>query len=221
VLRAVIFDLDGVLVDSEQLWRDTEIAVFGSLGVDLDDERCRQTTGLRVDEVVEHWYARHPWPAAAGDQESVSGAIVTGMVRALAHARVMPGAVDAVRFCAARGARVAVASSSPPVLISAALDRLGLSGVVESSYSAMDETYGKPHPAVYLSAAAKLGLSPLACVAVEDSLNGVLAAKAARMRCVAVPDRWAPGFAVADLVLKDLRAFSDPLWAQLEALCGS
>jgi sugar-phosphatase len=221
VLRAVIFDLDGVLVDSEQLWRDAEIAVFGAIGVPLDDERCRETTGLRVDEVVRHWYERYPWPISAGEPRGVADAVVAEMVRAMATAPAVPGAVEAVRFCAAQGARVAVASSSPDELIAAALERLGLASLVETYHSAMDEELGKPHPAVYLTAAAKLGVSPLGCVAVEDSLNGVIAAKAARLRCVAVPDRWTPGFAVADVILPDLLRFGPQLWAQLEALCVS
>ncbi len=224
MLRAVIFDLDGVLVDSEQLWRDAEIAVFGSVGVALDDERCRETTGLRVDEVVAHWYAREPWPAAAGagDLQAVARALVAEMVGAMRTAPVIPGAVEAVRFCAERGgARVAVASSSPAELIAVAIERLGLAGLIEVWHSAMDEDYGKPHPAVYLTAAAKLGVSPVDCVAVEDSLNGVIAAKAARMRCVAMPDRQTPDFAVADVVIGGLDQFGPELWGRLEALCGS
>jgi sugar-phosphatase len=221
VVRAVIFDLDGVLVDSEQLWRDTEIAVFGSVGVQLDDEQCRQTTGLRVGEVVEHWYERQPWPVSRGDRAAVAAAIVAAMVRAMEHAPVMAGAVDAVRFCAAQGVRVAIASSSPPELIDAAVEHLGLAPLIETCHSAMHEEYGKPHPAVYLSAAAKLGVSPLDCVAVEDSLNGVIAAKAARMRCVAVPDRWSPEFVVADVVIETMVTFGPPLWRQLEALSAS
>jgi sugar-phosphatase len=221
VLRAVIFDLDGVLVDSEQLWRDAEIAVFGALGVPLDDDRCRETTGLRVDEVVEHWYERYPWPAAAGTAPAVADALVGEMAQAMRAAPVVPGAVEMVRFCAGQGVRLAVASSSPEELITAALDRLGLAPLIETCHSAMDEEYGKPHPAVYLTAAAKLGVPPLDCVAVEDSLNGVISAKAARMRCVAIPDRPAPAFAVADVVLPDLNAFGASVWHELEALCAS
>lgn len=221
MLRAVIFDLDGVLVDSEQLWRDAEIAVFGSLGIPLDDERCRETTGLRVDEVVDHWCARSPWPASRGGTRAVADAIVTEMMRAMANALIIPGAADAVRFCAAHGARLAVASSSPSELIEVALDRVGLAPMIEVCHSAMDEEYGKPHPAVYLSAAAKLGVAPVECVAVEDSLIGVIAAKAARMRCVAVPERMAPAFAAADVVVSGLGEFGPELWGRLEALCAS
>lgn len=220
MLRAVIFDLDGVLIDSEQLWRDAEMAVFGALGVVLDDERCRETTGLRVDEVVEHWYAREPWPDQAGDG-SVADTIVARMVQAIGSAPIVPGAAEAVRFCAGQGARLAVASSSPPELIEVALERLGVASLIEVCHSAMEEEFGKPHPAVYLTAAAKLGVAPADCLAVEDSLNGVIAAKAARMRCVAVPDRESPAFGVADVVLASLSEFGPGLWRQLEALCAS
>jgi HAD superfamily hydrolase (TIGR01509 family) len=210
--EAVIFDLDGVLVDSEQLWRDAEMATFATVGVILDDDLCRQTTGLRVDEVVGYWHRLWPWPPSRGTMEEVAAAIVRRVGEAMATAVVMPGAVAALRLCAASGLRVAIASSSPMALIEAAMARLGVGELVDSWHSAENEEYGKPHPAVFMTAAAKLDVAPAACLVVEDSLNGVIAAKAARMRCVAVPDRLLPGFAVADAVLPDLTAFSADLW---------
>ena len=219
MLRAVIFDLDGVLVDSEKLWRDVEIAVFGTLGVPLDDERCRETTGLRVDEVVAYWNARFPW--RTGDLASVGDAIVAEMLARIPTAPGIPGAVEAVECCAAEGLRLAVASSSPEPLITAALDGLGVAPLIEIVHSAMEEELGKPHPAVYLTAAANLGVPPVECVAVEDSLNGVIAAKAARMACIAVPERWAPAYAVADVILTGMKEFRPSLLNALEVQSGS
>ena len=114
------------------------------------------------------------------------------------------------------GLKVAVASSSSEELIAAALDRLGLRGL-DAVRSAAPETYGKPHPAVLLSTARELGLDPTACVVLEDSLNGVIAAKAARMRCVAVPEADQledPRFAIADVRLPSLERLAP------EALLG-
>jgi len=116
----------------------------------------------------------------------------------------LPGALEAVEAAAAQGLPLAVASSSPRRLIDATLARLGLSERFAAITSAEDDRYGKPHPAVYLRAAEALGVAPPRCLVFEDSLNGVIAAKAARMRCVAVPEEPAPGFAIADLTLTSL-----------------
>ena len=98
------------------------------------------------------------------------------------------------------------------------LNRLGLTGEFECVYSAEEEGYGKPHPGVYLTTAGKLGVGPTECLAVEDSLNGVLSAKSARMKCVAVPDREQRGdsrFSIADAVLDSLEEVGEELWARL------
>ena len=113
----------------------------------------------------------------------------------------MPGVARAVALVAERGLRAALVSSSPRRMIEAVVERLGLGGDFELVHSAEDEEYGKPHPAVYLTAASLLGVRPAACLALEDSLPGVIAAKAARMRCVAVPEPGSladPRFSIAD-----------------------
>lgn len=204
-IHTVIFDMDGVLLDSEPLWQQAEIEVFATVGVTLDHERCRETMGLRSDEVVAYWYARYPWtgPSLRDVEEEVLRT-VTRLIRAAAEPRL---GLDAVlRVLATRSVRLALASSSPYALITAVLERLGLTETFACIHSAEEEPYGKPHPGVYLTTARKLGVAPEACCAIEDSANGVLAAKAARMTCVAVPD---PG--IADdprLAIADRRAGS-------------
>jgi mannitol-1-/sugar-/sorbitol-6-/2-deoxyglucose-6-phosphatase len=220
VIGAVIFDLDGLLVDSERLWCQAEMRCFGAVGIELDEELCRQTVGMRVDEVVQYWYARQPelFPSAVPPSPlDMADRVMSDVATLLRAVPTKPGAEAAVRFCADRGVRLAIASSSPYSLINAALTGTGLAGLFGVIHSADDEDYGKPHPAVYLSAAAKLGVAPTDCLAIEDSLAGVIAAKAARMRCVAVPE-WipaAPGFAVADQVLTSLTSFGPAGWAAL------
>ncbi|MDP2309178.1 MAG: hexitol phosphatase HxpB [Pseudomonadota bacterium] len=203
---AVIFDMDGVLVDSEPLWHLAEIEAFGAVGVALTTADCLQTTGLRVDAVVDHWFARHPW--AGPPREAVAADIIARMVRLLGdHATAKDGAVEAVRFLRAQGLPLAVASSSPRVLIDAVVARLGLTDAFAVLRSAEHERYGKPHPAVYLATAAALGVDPRACVAIEDSGNGIRAAVAAGMYTIAVPDQAvAPeALALASVVLGSLR----------------
>ncbi len=205
---AVIFDLDGLLVDSEPLWVRAEREVFASAGVVLSAADCAQTTGLRVDEVCRYWAARRPWAGPSPD--AVADRVVDRVeVLLRTEARPQPGAVAAVARLSTAGLALAVASSSSRRLIDAALERLALSALLPTRCSAEDEPFGKPHPAVYLSAAAALGRRPETCVAVEDSLNGVVAAVAARMPVIAVPDRGQrgdPRFCLADRVLPDLDA---------------
>ncbi len=212
MMRAAIFDLDGLLIDSEPIWRRTEVEVFASVGLSLTEAMCEATTGLRIDEVARHWFARAPWEGASC--EEVAARIVDRMVeRVRAEGEPLPGAREAIDVCARAGLRLAVASSSPERLIRAALERLGVADRFEVIASAEHEPLGKPHPGVFLACAARLGVAPTECVIFEDSLNGVLAAKAARALCIAVPsaiDRADPRFTIADRVLgslEELRAW--------------
>lgn len=205
MLRAAIFDLDGLLVDSEPLWRRAEVEHFAAVGLHLTDAECEETTGLRIDEVVALRHRQHPW--AEPSVEVITARIVDRMVELLgAHAPAKAGGAHAVEVCARSGLRLAVASSSPLRLIEAALAGLGLRERFELVVSAERDAYGKPHPAVFLRTAEQLGVPPVSCVVLEDSLHGLVAAKAARMACVAVPERTDPRFALADLVLPSLEA---------------
>lgn len=214
VLRAAIFDLDGLLVDSEPLWRRAEIEHFATVGLHLTDAECEETTGLRIDEVVALRHRQRPWEAPS--VEEITARIVERMVSLLGeHAPAKPGGAHAVDVCARAGLRLAVASSSPLRLIEAALAGLGLRERFELVVSAEREPYGKPHPAVFLRTAEQLGIAPAACVVLEDSLHGLVAAKAARMSCVAVPERPDPRFVLADLVLPSLEALDAPSLARI------
>lgn len=217
---AVVFDMDGVLIDSEPMWQDAEIEIFGSLGLSLTREDCRQTMGMRVDEVVRLRHGEHPWSGAPVDE--VAERIVSRVVELVRErGRPLPGVAGALELLRRHGMRIALASSSSYRLIAAVLDALGLGGVFEVRHSAEEEAAGKPDPAVYLSAARKLGVEPRRCVAVEDSPAGVAAARAAGMRCLAVPDRTAfagaraGAFAGADVVLGSLADLDEAVWARL------
>jgi mannitol-1-/sugar-/sorbitol-6-/2-deoxyglucose-6-phosphatase len=204
---AVIFDMDGVLIDSEPLWQQAELIVFRSLGVPLEASMCLQTMGLRTDEVVRYWHERFPWTSGVDLGAVERGLIDEVEALILAKGQPKPGVTAAMAFLRRRALRVALASSSPYRLIVAACEKLGLGEVFSVIHSAEDERLGKPHPGVYLSAAAKLGVPATDCVAIEDSLNGIIAAKAARMKCIAIPDlelRRDARLSVADLVLDSL-----------------
>ena len=219
MLQAAIFDMDGVLVDSEPLWQDVEIDVLGRLGVPLTREKCAQTMGFRVTEAVAYWYERHPWSGPTVDE--VADELVVGVIDAIgARSQPMAGVDEAIAFLRGEGLRLAIASSSYYRVIDAVVSRFGLERHFEIVHSAEDEARGKPHPAVYLTAAAKLGVDPEACVAIEDSPNGVASAKAAGMVCIAIPEPDVaahPAMADADLVLRSLVELPGR-WATVAAL---
>ena len=207
----VVFDMDGVLVDSEPLWHEAEIAVLAPLGVPLTRELCLQTTGVRVDGVVRHWRARHPWGDVPADADVVA-AIVDGVVqRVRARAEPMRGAHEALASVA--DLPLGLASSSPQRIIDAVLDRLAVRARFSVVQSAESLPRGKPDPLVYRLACESLGIDPRHAVAVEDSSSGLRAAHAAGMIVVAVPDPAAhvpDALDLADVVLDSLLAF--PRW---------
>jgi HAD superfamily hydrolase (TIGR01509 family) len=219
LFRAAIFDLDGLLIDSEPLWRIAESECFAEVGVMLTPEQAEETLGMRTDEVVCMRFDQFGWDEEAHPLEEVDERITQRVVDLIvAEAKPMAGVFEALDFVESRGLRRAVASSSRCSVIEAALDALGIAERFELIHSAELELLGKPHPGVYLTTARRLDLAPAECLAFEDSLAGLESAKEAGMACVAVPDHTVagdPGFARADLVLASLAELDDSIWAYL------
>jgi sugar-phosphatase len=175
--------------------------------------------GLRIDDAVRHWWDRSPW--SGGSPTEVERAITARVAELITVSGApMPGALEAIGLCGKLSLPVAVCSGSYAVVISAAIARLGIESDVTVWHSAEWEPLGKPHPGAYLSTAAKLGVDPSGCLALEDSFNGAISAKAARMRVIAVPEaaaidssRW--GF--CDAVVSSLTAFDEALVRALQA----
>jgi mannitol-1-/sugar-/sorbitol-6-/2-deoxyglucose-6-phosphatase len=217
-IRAVIFDVDGVLIDSEPFWRESEIEIFGRYGLRLTEQECMLTTGMRIQEVTRFWYDRKPWKG--GTTEKLAADILRGVIERIRMRGVaMPGLFDALRLFQARRLRLALASASALTLIDAVIDRLQIRPHFEAICSAENELRGKPHPDVYLTAARKLGLAPGRCLAIEDSIAGVASAKAAGMTCIAVPLpelRGDPRYGPADCILDSLAQIDDKLLDSLE-----
>jgi HAD superfamily hydrolase (TIGR01509 family) len=204
-VRAIIFDMDGVLIDSEPLWRQAEMTVFRAHGVPLDEDMCGQTMGLAPGEVVRHWHERFPWTAELGLVERQLLDQVEQLIVTVGTAKA--GVAPVIELLHRQGLPLALASSSPYRLIVAACEKLGLGDIFQVIHSAESEPLGKPHPGVYLSTAAKLAIPATSCMAIEDSVNGIIAAKAARMRCIAIPEpelRGDPRLGIADVVLDSL-----------------
>jgi HAD superfamily hydrolase (TIGR01509 family) len=211
-IAATLFDMDGLLIDSEILWHQAEVEIFGSLGVPLFESSSRSTKGVFVNEVVEYWFARYPWSEPSND-EVVDQLLERVGSLVESEGRLLPGAIRAIDLTSEHGP-VALASSTPLALINRCLDHFGLTDRFVSIHSAEFEPYGKPHPGVFLTAAASLGIEPSRCLVIEDSSAGVIAARAASMSVLAVPsreDRAEVEFLLADLVLESLEELT-PAW---------
>ncbi len=213
--------MDGLLVDSEPYWREVEIDVLARYGADVAPLMGHGLTmGMRVDEVVATW--RSLLGFEGPDDAEIINAIVSGVAAEIRSGAVlMPGAREAIAACRDAGLAVGLATGSTSPVVEAVLDRFALHGAFASVCSAEHESLGKPHPAVYLRAAAELGVDATECVAFEDSLNGVISAKAARMRVVAVPEARAaddPRYSIADVRLASLEQLGDPAVERLLGL---
>ncbi len=212
--KAVIFDMDGVIADTEPLWQTAELEVFQTVGIKLTTEMLLSTMGLRCDEVVAKWFAVQPWEGKS--QEAVHDEIVNRVIELVyEQAVIFPGVEGVISQVKAAGLKLALASSSPMRLIEAMTTHFGIKEEFEFLHSAEYENFGKPHPAVYLHTAKQLGVPPENCLAIEDSFNGMLSAKAGKMRCLLVPAlehrndlRWA----IADQVLDSLAEFKMSDW---------
>lgn len=185
---AVIFDMDGVLIDSEPLWKIAMEQTFQEIGCSLTKSDFQKTVGLRLDEVILYWYENHGWENATPKQ--VEDRIVERMILLIQqNGDPLIGVVETISYLRQMNKKIGLATSSYSILINTVLKTLLLEEQFDCTHSAEHETHGKPHPAVYLHVAKQLGVSPTKCLVVEDSLNGIISAKAARMTVVCIPEK--------------------------------
>jgi HAD superfamily hydrolase (TIGR01509 family) len=216
VTAAVVFDMDGVIVDSEQVWEEVREAYTREQGGRYSERATRDMMGMSSTEWSRYMAEELALP---GTPEQINAAVVERMLaRYGTDPPLIPGAVDAVRAVAVRWP-VGIASSSNPELIEVVLRVSGLEDVVREWVSSQDVARGKPAPDVYVEVARRLGVDAAACAAVEDSHNGIRSAKAAGMRVVAVPNPHFPpdeeSMAHADVVLGSIRELTPELVATL------
>ncbi|MFT4771467.1 MAG: HAD superfamily hydrolase (TIGR01509 family) [Cryomorphaceae bacterium] len=205
MIEAVIFDMDGLLIDSEPFWRRAEIAVFATLGIELSEDDCRETMGYRLNEVVELWHSRKPWNHKSMEQVEEE---ILAYVQNLIETEGVPlkGVRETIALCKELKLKTAIASSSAMRLIKATVKRLGLEATFEVLHSAENEEFGKPHPAVFIHAARELGVRNENCLVFEDSFHGMVAGLASKMKVIAVPEMMNDRFKAAHLTLE----FLDP-----------
>jgi len=216
-LNTVIFDIDGLLINSEPLWNQAAAEIFAGYGVHLTPEAYATTTGLRTKEFVAWWLSRFGQDPAIFPQ--VEKEIVELVLQKINdEAETLPGVNYIFDFFHRKGFHIGLATSSPPELIEIAKKITGIAPYVMAAASAEALPYGKPHPQVYLDCAASLGVRPIQCLCFEDSFNGMIAAKAARMKCVVVPhadERGQSKWGAADLQINSLEHFTDSDLQQL------
>jgi mannitol-1-/sugar-/sorbitol-6-/2-deoxyglucose-6-phosphatase len=210
-LDTVIFDIDGLLIDSEPLWNEAASELFQQYGVNMTEEQYKTTTGLRTKEFVQWWFQY--FNIGNNELKRAEQKIVELVLQKIEQkGKIMPGVPYIFDFFQRKSFKIGLATSSPPALIDLVVQLSGIQKYLHATASAEDLAYGKPHPQVYLDCAATLGSHPTSCICFEDSFNGMIAAKAARMKCVIVPhssqqkdQKWG----AADLKLSSLQNFGE------------
>jgi HAD superfamily hydrolase (TIGR01509 family) len=205
-IEAVVFDLDGVLIQSEEVWDEVREAFVRDRGGRYDGEVQRAMMGMSS---VEWSRYLHETAGVPDEPDAINAEVVRRMLAAYeSHLPLIDGAVEAVRRLQPEFT-LGVASSSNRPLIDAVLDVAGIADAFTATVSSEEVARGKPAPDVYLEAARRLGVEPARCAAVEDSHGGIRSAKAARMRVLAIPNPTYPpdddALGLADVVLPALR----------------
>jgi mannitol-1-/sugar-/sorbitol-6-/2-deoxyglucose-6-phosphatase len=209
-LNTVIFDMDGLLIDSEPFWQEAGMETLEQFDIALTLDQYHHTTGLRTKEWIDYWFGYfHINKNFAREAEEIIHRKAIEKIGAKGEA--MPGVDHILAYFKKQDFRIGVATSSPMALVDVVIDKLGIRDYLDAIASAGDLPFGKPHPQVYMNCAVELAVSPLHCICFEDSFNGLIAAKAARMKCVVIPlaDQYAlPKWGAADLKLHGLPDFN-------------
>ena len=208
--KAVIFDMDGLLIDSEPLWQQAGKATLLEFGKELTTEQYHSSIGLRTEEWIEHWF-HHFFIDMAHAPAAVETIIDKAIALIDEKGEAFPGIDYIIDFFKQRNLLLGLATSSPLSLVKVVLEKLQLQNIFDAIASAEYLPFGKPNPQVYINCAEALQIQPIKCIAFEDSFNGMIAAKAARMKCVVVPsatdyehEKWK----AADLKIKSLAEFN-------------
>ncbi|SOE19819.1 sugar-phosphatase [Spirosomataceae bacterium TFI 002] len=184
--EAVIYDMDGLLIDSEPLWQEAEMKLFKTIGIELTLANCLETTGLPTKDVIAYWYAKHPWKNKT--IQEVEDELYLEVI-ALIHERgkPMPGVIASLQFFKEKGFKIALASASPMPLVQASITKCELEEYFDFFHSGTLEKANKPNPALYHTAAKNLATPIEKCIIMEDSGNGVKGAVASGAFAVAIP----------------------------------
>ena len=216
-LDTVIFDMDGLLIDSEPLWEEAGVELLARYGCKLTNEQYLSSTGLRTREWLEHWFKF--FDLEMDTLQRAESRIIDGVSEKIKQrGSAMAGTHYIFDYFRKKGFKIGVATSSPMSLADLVLNQIQVMTLVDAVTSAEHLPYGKPHPQVYLNCAAALGSDAAHTLCFEDSVNGMISAKAAKMKCVVVPGKHQqqiPQWGLADLRISSLQNFNDLLLHQL------
>lgn len=217
MINTVLYDMDGLLLDTEPLWGESMLRIAQKHNIPIGPDRFKETTGLRIYEVTDYWSVKYPWEGSTSAE--VAEEILDDIIEASKKAgAVLPGVGKSLQLLKSSNYKIGLASSSPARMIHALVDHFELTPYFDCISSADVVSLGKPHPAVFLHCAEALGATPLECVVLEDSVNGMIAGKAARMKVIVVPDVIHfddPRFALADAKLSSLEDFDLDMLSRL------
>lgn len=178
--------MDGLLIDSEPFWRAAEIKVFRGLGIPFDEHMCRETVGMRIDEVVVYWNKKLDLDLSIlGTSNDIIDELIS-LVKA--NGQPLPGVLKTLEILKSKNRKIALASSSSIRIIHEVIKKIGLESYFHIVHSAEFERHGKPAPDVFLTAAKKLNVLPEKCIVYEDSKNGMRAGLAAKMKTIIIPE---------------------------------
>lgn len=199
--------MDGVIINSEPLWREAEIATFKTIGLNFTEEMCKETMGMKLSEVIVYWFKKIGWTGKSILE--VEKELLIHVTKLISEKGIiLDGVESSLQYFLSKKYSLALASSSPRSLINTVLSKLNLNFYFSIVNSAEHLPYGKPHPEIYLKTAHDLNVAPDECLVIEDSWNGLLAAKSARMKTIVVPDvenQNHPYFSIADFKINSLK----------------
>jgi beta-phosphoglucomutase-like phosphatase (HAD superfamily) len=219
-IQGAIFDMDGTLIDSEPLWQEAEIVMFAREGLLLTRADCAKTKGLQPYEAMKYWHGKldDPKMTVAELTTELNNNVVNLVIE---KGRMKEGVMELLDFWKETGLPLAIASASPMRLIEAVVDKFKINKHFDALISGDHERFGKPHPAIYITAAKRIKVDPVYSVAFEDSFNGMIAAKAARLKLVALLDEGGfndTKYDFADLKLESFHNFGRAQYEYLESI---
>lgn len=203
-INTFIFDMDGVIIDSEPFWRQAQIKILSTYNVTITAEDCIQySMGKRIDDIAATWcrlFSLNVNPKAL-ELEIISG--VVDLITTKGNAK--EGLYELLDYLTEKKFNIALATSSSMPIITAVFNRLSIEHYFKIVCSADSEEYGKPHPAIYLKAAKRFKVTPLNCIVLEDSVTGMLSAKSASMETIVIPeDKMDPRYSLANTILHSM-----------------